>query len=1434
MKNQTLARFGASKERARFLKPARITTAILVAGFALDANAIYVIKTECTGTGEYVGPTTCPAGAVCAVHEVYICTTSVVYMPDPEPIGTLPQSGPGGPYNENAEDVALVEPVNRPSTKDCSTKKGNPIEISTGQKTETEVDFKSDGQVPLSIERTYSSTNTSDGVFGRYWSSNLDYSFRVEGSDIIVAIPDRGTFVFKPDTSTTWKSVGLGGPKSVTRAADGSYTLDWPRETTIKFDAAGKVTSVKGPLGNGYDFTYDATSKLSRVTAAGGRHMDFTWTGNRITKVVDPSGTAYNYVYLVDRFGSGKHLLSKLDFPSTSDDDREYLYEDSRFPGALTGKKIGTSRYSWFSYDAEGRAISTEHRVGTRPVEQYLFSYDRPTTMKLVVTETNPFGKQASYSFRGGKLESITGMPTSSCPASLYTQTRDLYGYPNIITDFNGNQVDFDYNQQGLPLKEVRGYGSANPTTILYDWNGLKRQLASRTVVGDNSVTYTYDTQGRITSEAVKNLSANGVPNQVRTTTFAYTTHPNGLQATVVIDGPVPGTSDQITKTYNSSGDLVSVANAAGVQITLSNFNGLGQPTRAVDSYGVVYDLTYDSRGRRLSTKRTIGAATVTEARTYDKRGRLVNVLRPDGSNRAFDYDNADRILKVADRESVLDPSSLSSQAPVQESIQKFSYNEMNEAEVSEQYRRQAVTVTSSGPGKENTSVIEELIDYASSFTDYDDLGREIAYRGNSGQNARLGYDESGNITSVTDSFGRSASRVLDAQNRLVQQTDTAGGVTKFAFDVSGRVVSVTDPRNLVTRYTYDGFGQLWREESPDSGVKTYTYDAYGRLTSSTDAALVTTNYEYDALGRVNKRVTGAASQSKAYDACGNGSMRVCGYTDPTGSTQYAYNAQGLVTRQTLSVSGTSYVTDFEYDGLDRISKLTYPNGQSVSYAYADGKARTVTARVAGTDKTVMQGMRYTPSGLLKAAALGNGLSLSRKFDTDFRLAQAQVSDSAQVVQGMNFGYDANNLLVSIGNLRNNALSQSLSYDPKGRVATAGPVGNPESFTYDLNGNRLTRQVGLETTTYTYDSSSNRLTGTAKPGLSRVWTYDAKGNTNGFIDSNGVAVGFHYDAFDRIDSSSRQNLTTYYKVNSQGLRVERNTPASTVRYVYNPEGLLLAEWSSTAGWTNYIWSGGEVLALIRNDQVYYLHNDQTARPEVVTNEAKAVVWTASDGAFDRSVTSDSIGGLALGFPGQFEDAETSTWYNLNRDYDSTTGRYLQPDPLGLNGGLNPYVYATGNPVQFVDPRGLNPAAPVAGSGLAVKFGKCAFGFATGYLAADNIKAAYDEFTKLQKDRDAKKDDCPPADPLEPGPGDSQTLTDGAGVIADGAASYGGVALSLLKGGLLTAAGSYPTFGNPFCSLAGLVVGGLKATGTLSRWQEEGYKTVGDWFKNHSQ
>ncbi|ULU27848.1 RHS repeat-associated core domain-containing protein [Dyella terrae] len=70
------------------------------------------------------------------------------------------------------------------------------------------------------------------------------------------------------------------------------------------------------------------------------------------------------------------------------------------------------------------------------------------------------------------------------------------------------------------------------------------------------------------------------------------------------------------------------------------------------------------------------------------------------------------------------------------------------------------------------------------------------------------------------------------------------------------------------------------------------------------------------------------------------------------------------------------------------------------------------------------------------------------------------------------------------------------------------------------------------------------------------------------------------------------------------------------------------------------------------------------------------------------------GASRVWLPGQYYDAESGLNYNVHRDYEVATGRYIQSDPIGIEGGLNSYLYANGAPSNYVDPSGTQFLVPL--------------------------------------------------------------------------------------------------------------------------------------------
>jgi RHS repeat-associated protein len=112
-------------------------------------------------------------------------------------------------------------------------------------------------------------------------------------------------------------------------------------------------------------------------------------------------------------------------------------------------------------------------------------------------------------------------------------------------------------------------------------------------------------------------------------------------------------------------------------------------------------------------------------------------------------------------------------------------------------------------------------------------------------------------------------------------------------------------------------------------------------------------------------------------------------------------------------------------------------------------------------------------------------------------------------------------------------------------------------------------------------------------------------------------------------------------------------------------------------------------------QVYYIYTDQLNTPRAITNQQNQVVWRwdNNDPFGGNSPDEDPDGDgtrftCNLRFPGQYADRETGMNYNYFRDYDPSTGRYIQSDPIGLEGGANTYTYAKDNSLNKLDQYGL--------------------------------------------------------------------------------------------------------------------------------------------------
>ena len=234
--------------------------------------------------------------------------------------------------------------------------------------------------------------------------------------------------------------------------------------------------------------------------------------------------------------------------------------------------------------------------------------------------------------------------------------------------------------------------------------------------------------------------------------------------------------------------------------------------------------------------------------------------------------------------------------------------------------------------------------------------------------------------------------------------------------------------------------------------------------------------------------------------------------------------------------------------------------------------------------------------------------------------------------------------------------------------------------------------------TFGYAAGTNRLATVTDASGVRAIDYDARGNTIGETRPGGASVTATYDGYARLLSYQRTGDPAQSNAyNGLDDRVSATSGSVTHSFVYDPDGRVLGEYGASASdvVAETIWLSPEVA----NDNQPFGGGDGIggyAPLALATGSgaSAALTWVHGNHLGVPIAFTDASGTAvppssytAAGFPGQTKTL-SDLYYNRYRDYDSSTGRYIQADPIGLGGGSNPFAYANDNPLRWTDPAGL--------------------------------------------------------------------------------------------------------------------------------------------------
>ena len=1021
--------------------------------------------------------------------------------------------------------------------------------------------------------------------------------------------------------------------------ADGTYTLanyNDKNSVIAEVDESGNAT-IKAYDSNGTRLLKEATSlhplsqtDINTVTADNFDPVKYLAAN-------EASYAITSHEYYADSYVSGiAGLIRATTDPEGNVTEYDY-YKDGVGKGLVKSKtlKDGNTVVNTVSYEYNAQ-LQVSKETTSFDISKNLYSvkeyeYDKfnnVTVTRDYGTGSTPATTVAEYDLLSRKTaEYAPNYSADKSHGSLTTYYPD--GNKKSETDAEGNVTSYVYDAYGQVIKKTNPDGTMNLTA----YDGLQREKATYFLGSENGTKqiltktsyefagYNFDIYSALDTSASHSCKG------LKTTKTTYITENKQVISETLTDikehtiyEKTNGETKR-TSAYYANGQLARQTDALG-NITKYEYGYLNKVTKTYTPFNtksngsVNYSVTenqYDKNGNVTLAKQTVQKQdsdtvkySVTENQ-YNAQGLLTQVTLSDGTSNG------------------------------EKNITKYFYNNAS-----------IQTKMYTGLNSTNDS------DYMTTNYEYDAWGHLVRTTDSTGYNSgATTYDLNGNVLTSTDANGNVTTNTYDALNRVLTAntvcSDTSKNVSKsYVYDNMGRVRSKT-ANGVQTSYQYDIFGRVYQELSPKSfkgyfyeGISQYAkeqlvginhqtmysstqyeYDAEMRIAQVKESGNLTATYTYDANGnKVSETLANGVVSTYSYNGCNKVTKLVTksGNSDIS-SYEYSYYLDGSDACKVRNENGTIETTSYDYDGLKRLTRESISNGKTAdtySYEYDDyGNRSKMVANGSEEYETVYD---YTVNGKYTA------------------LLQKEI----KTVKEASSGVTSNN---------------GLAISPTDLITgtTTNAKREETAYSYDANGNQITKITADKTETNTYDSLNQLI---------------------GFTDGK---------------------TTASYKYDVDGLRISKTVDGHSIDQIWNDDKQIAVDADGSNPYKAQIYirgtnllAGCEFVQAVKSDYTYYTQN---AHGDVVnlTDNNGAVTKAYQYDAFGVEKNIDDTDTNAFRYCGEYYDKETATIYLRARYYSPSTGRFISRDSFaGSNNdplSLNLYTYCHNNPVSGTDSTG---------------------------------------------------------------------------------------------------------------------------------------------------